>query len=292
MKRRIIMESNYGTFFRKLRTDKNISISSLADEHISKAMISKFERNKSEISVSRFFHLLDKIRVGYSEFELAQNMYNHSGFEAILRQVQKYVLDENYVALTKLAHSELEEWHKTNSIYSYLNYIMIIALVNNHDNVQTDAKHIDFLLDYLFKCENWGLYELILYSNSMSVLPIETILAFSKLLPQKILLFKNSNSVLETTINTIINTLILCIEHNREEEGLYFIKVIEEFSLSETMLFERMLFNLYKGVFIVKFTNDKDLGNKLINDSLTILQLAGSDNIYNILLEDSKNLLV
>lgn len=286
------MESNYGTFFRKLRTDKNISISSLADEYISKAMISKFERNKSEISVSRFFHLLNKIRVRPNEFELAKNMYNHSGFEALLREIQKYVLDENYVKLKKLADFELEKWNKTSNIYSYLNYIMLTAIVNNHNDVQTEAKHIDFLINYLFKCENWGLYELILYSNSMSILPIETILAFSKSLPQKLLLLKDASNILEMAINTIINTLILCIEHDREEEGFFFIKVIEDFSLSETMIFERMLFNLYKGIFIVKFSDDKQLGHKLINDSLSILKLAGCDNLYDILLEDSNRLVL
>lgn len=286
------MESNYGTFFRKLRTDKNISISSLADEYISKAMISKFERNKSEISVSRFFHLLNKIRVRPNEFELAKNMYNHSGFEALLREIQKYVLDENYGKLKKLADFELEEWNKTSNIYSYLNYIMLTAIVNNHNDVQTEAKHIDFLINYLFKCENWGLYELILYSNSMSILPIETILAFSKSLPQKLLLLKDASNILEMAINTIINTLILCIEHDREEEGFFFIKVIEDFTLSETMIFERMLFNLYKGIFIVKFSDDKQLGHKLINDSLSILKLAGCDNLYDILLEDSNRLVV
>lgn len=286
------MESNYGSFFRKLRTDKNISISSLADEYISKGMISKFERDESEISVSRFYHLLNKIRVRSNEFELAKNMYNPSGFEALLREIQKYTLEENYVKLKKIALSQLEEWNRTNSIYSYLNYIMVIAIVNNHDDVPTEVEHIDFLINYLFKCENWGLYELILYSNSMSILPIETILVFSKSLPQKILLLKDASNILEITINAIINTLILCIEHNREEEGFFFIKVIEDFSLSETMIFERMLFNLYKGVFISKFSNDKQLGNKLIKDSLSLLQLAGCDNLYDILLEDSKKLLV
>lgn len=286
------MKNSYGTFFRKLRQDKNISISSLADEYISKGMISKFERDESEISVSRFFHLLDKIKVRSSEFELAKNMFQPSGFDTLLYKIQTCVVEENYTKLKKIAHSERLEWEKTQDIYSYLNYIMITTLVNNHKQESTDSELLDVLLDYLFKCENWGYYELVLYTNSMSALPIETTLMFSKSLPQKILLLKDSGRILEIAINTIINTLIICIGKNKKEEGFFFIKVLEDFSMPETMLFERALFNIYKGIFLSKFTNDKVLGAQLTKDSLLIFQLAGCHNIYDLLLDDTKKMLV
>lgn len=286
------MNNNFGSFFRKIRTDKNISISSLSDEYISKGMISKFERNESEISVSRFFHLLDKIRVRPIEFELAKNHYYPSGFESLLHHIQQYVLEKNYVKLKKIADSELEDWNQTSDVYSYLNYIMVIALINSHDQKDTAQEHIDFLINYLFKCENWGYYELILYSNSMSILPIETILIFSKSIPQKTLLLKDSGRLFEISINTLVNTLILCIEHNRETEGLFFIKIIEGLDMRETMIFERMLFNIYKGVFLSKFNINKVEGTKLIKNSLLILQFAGCDNLYEILLDDSNKMLV
>ncbi len=285
------MKTNYGSFFRKLRLDKNISISSLADEFISKGMISKFERDESEISVSRFFHLLDKIHVRAAEFDLAKNMFNPTGFESLLRKIQMYVIEENYGKLEKLAMIEFTNWQKSKDSYSYLNFIMVTAIINGHKKKEISQEDLDFLTNYLFKCENWGLYELTLYTNSISVLPINTILVFSKSLPQKILLLKDSASILDTAINAIINTLILCIEHDKVEEGLFFIKVLDDFPLSEVMLFERMLFHVYKGIFFAKFTDKKQYGEKLIQDSLLILKLANCNNLYDILLEDSNRLL-
>lgn len=285
------MITNYGSFFRQLRMNKNISISSLADEHISKGMISKFEREESDISVSRFFHLLEKIQVRPAEFDLTKNRYHPTGFEALLKEIQKYTLSENYGQLKKLANKEHVLWQQNKEIPNYLNYVMLLAIISENKKANVDTVHLNFLTDYLFKCENWGLYELILYTNSMSVLPIDTILAFSKSLPQKILLLKDSNTLLNTAINTIINTLILCIEHNKTEEGFFFIKVLDDFSMSEVMIFERMLFNVYKGVFFTKFTDEKEYGSQLIKDSLQILKLAHSDNLYDILLEDSNRLL-
>lgn len=292
MKRRKNMDTNFGPFFRKIRMDKNISISSLADEHISKGMISKFERNDSEISVSRFFHLLEKVRVRPIEFELAKNYYHPSGFEALLHQVQKCVLEGNQTKLKKLADFEFDEWQQTNDMYSRLNYVMLTALLNIYSPVELDQNHLDFLSNYLFKCENWGYYETVLYSNSMSILPIETTLVFSKSIPQKTLLLKDSGRLFEISINVLVNTLILCIEHNREAEGLFFIKIIDGLGMAETLIFERMLFNVYKGVFFTKFNVNKLEGEKLTQNALLILQLAGCESLYEMLLEDSNKMLV
>lgn len=285
------MITNYGSFFRQLRVNKNLSISSLADEYISKGMISKFERNESDISVSRFFHLLEKIQVRPAEFDLAKNKYHSTGFEILLKDIQKHTISENYDQLKKLAEKEHALWQQHKQVPSYLNYVMLLAILSESQKEKIEQKHLDFLINYLFKCENWGLYELILYANSMSVLPIDTILAFSKSLPQKILLFKDSTNLLNTAINAIINTLILCIEHGKTKEGLFFIDVLDDFPISEVMIFERMLFHVYKGIFFAKFTAEKEYGSQLIQDSLQILKLAGSNNLYDILLADSNRLL-
>lgn len=254
-------------------------------------MISKFERDQSEISISRFFHLLDKIHVRAAEFDLAKNMFSRTGFESLLHKIQMYVIEENFGKLEKLADIEFIKWQQSKDSYSYLNFIMVIAIISDHQKKDIPQEDLDFLTDYLFKCENWGLYELTLYTNCISVLPINTILVFSRSLPQKILLLRDSTSILNTAINAIINTLILCIEHNKVEEGFFFIKVLDDFHLTEVMLFERMLFNLYKGIFFTTFTEKKQLGEKLVQDSLLILKLSNSDSLYDILLSDSNRLL-
>ncbi|HDT8726545.1 TPA: Rgg/GadR/MutR family transcriptional regulator, partial [Staphylococcus pseudintermedius] len=44
------MNSKLGITLRKVRNGKQISLCSLADEHLSKSQISRFERGESEIS--------------------------------------------------------------------------------------------------------------------------------------------------------------------------------------------------------------------------------------------------
>ena len=62
------MDKELGKTLRRLRQGKQVSISSLADEHLSKSQISRFERGESEISCSRLLNLLDKLNITIDEF--------------------------------------------------------------------------------------------------------------------------------------------------------------------------------------------------------------------------------
>ncbi|EGF47781.1 transcriptional regulator xre family protein, partial [Lacticaseibacillus rhamnosus MTCC 5462] len=66
---------NFGATFRYLREARGISLSSLADDVVSKGMISKFENGTSDLSTTRFFHLLDAIYVTPYEFMIVMNHF-------------------------------------------------------------------------------------------------------------------------------------------------------------------------------------------------------------------------
>lgn len=55
--KREIMKSKLGMTLRKVRKGKQVSLSSVADEHLSKSQISRFERGESEISCTRLINI-------------------------------------------------------------------------------------------------------------------------------------------------------------------------------------------------------------------------------------------
>ncbi|HEW2738367.1 TPA: helix-turn-helix transcriptional regulator, partial [Streptococcus pneumoniae] len=67
------MKFNLGKTLRKIRKGKQISISSVADEHLSKSQISRFERGESEISCARLINILDKLNISLEEFLIIHN---------------------------------------------------------------------------------------------------------------------------------------------------------------------------------------------------------------------------
>ncbi|HFR3160680.1 TPA: helix-turn-helix domain-containing protein, partial [Streptococcus suis] len=62
------MKLHLGKTLRKVRQGKQISLCSLADEHLSKSQISRFERGESEISCVRLINILDKLNISLDEF--------------------------------------------------------------------------------------------------------------------------------------------------------------------------------------------------------------------------------
>ena len=62
------MKSHLGKTLRKVRQGKQISLCSVADEHLSKSQISRFERGESEISCIRLINILDKLHITLDEF--------------------------------------------------------------------------------------------------------------------------------------------------------------------------------------------------------------------------------
>ncbi|EHI64793.1 DNA-binding helix-turn-helix protein [Streptococcus pseudoporcinus LQ 940-04] len=62
------MLSKLGKTLRKVRKGKQVSLSSVADEHLSKSQISRFERGESEISCIRLINILDKLHISLDEF--------------------------------------------------------------------------------------------------------------------------------------------------------------------------------------------------------------------------------
>ncbi len=68
-----IMKSKLGITLRKVRKGKQISLCSVADEHLSKSQISRFERGESEISCIRLINILDKLHITLDEFLVLHN---------------------------------------------------------------------------------------------------------------------------------------------------------------------------------------------------------------------------
>ena len=62
------MKSKLGQTLRKIRKSKQVSICAIADKHLSKSQISRFERGESEISCIRLINILDKLHISLDEF--------------------------------------------------------------------------------------------------------------------------------------------------------------------------------------------------------------------------------
>ena len=81
------MKSDLGKTLRKVRQGKQISLCSVADEHLSKSQISRFERGESEISCIRLINILDKLHITLDEFLILHNKdYSYIEYFIVFRE--------------------------------------------------------------------------------------------------------------------------------------------------------------------------------------------------------------
>lgn len=48
-------ENNYGRLFSQIRIEKNLSLTDLAEDGLSRSLIGRFEKGQTKISADRFF---------------------------------------------------------------------------------------------------------------------------------------------------------------------------------------------------------------------------------------------
>lgn len=258
----------------------------MADDVVSKGMISKFENGTSDLSTKRFFHLLKKLYITPFEFTVVMNHFEPLYDNKFATNLTQSALNNDFAGLKRLADSEYARWQNSHSIFDQLNWIMAECVrAEAEKKPLSDKVHLNVLTNYLFQCEDWGNFELVLYGNTMTQLPIETITVFSQTLLDKCSIYIGLTSVYETCINVLLNTVALLIRHEKTQHALKTLAILEQKKLPESFLLERVLLNYYKGILLTQ-TGRRAEGDQLIDSSLEALKAGDCVEFVNSLKKD------
>ena len=165
------MKSKLGKTLRKIRKSKQVSINSIADEHLSKSQISRFERGESEISCIRLINILDKLHITLDEFLILHDSDNKKtvSFAQLVHYIRKEYSQQNVNNIKSLLNDSTT--HHLNSFEQTMVKSIIFTL---DENVSPSESDLEDLTDYLFKVENWGYYEIILLANCIRTIQYNT----------------------------------------------------------------------------------------------------------------------
>lgn len=271
---------SYGRIIREIREGKKITLDMLADEVVSKSMLSKFERDQADISLSRFIHIIGKLHITFAEFFLLVNSFEKDDFELFNSIVREAYENESMIILDRIISEQEVKWKEKQIIYYKLNAIMVKALKNNikaEKNLILN-EDINILSNYLFDCENWGNYELNLYGNSMSILPYEFIVTLSKELISKVSVFQNSQGNLEKILNLIINTILICLKERDLKSALFLISYLKNSNIPEAFFLERLMFTFTQGMYT--YLKGEESGKDEVLKALEYMKFIGSNKMY------------
>lgn len=267
---------DFGKTLRFIRTSKQVSINKLADDVISKSQLSRFERGESEISCSKLNHLLNKLNTSFDEFLIINRGFSDDDFKIMINEIRDFTASSDIQNIIKILESYQ---NKDKSTLKNFEITLLKSILNNYSkDIYPSKSELDELVDYLFKVEHWGYYEISLFGNCFRQLTYQTIFSLTKELLNKIRYYIRAESNKRLVIQLTINCLIVSIDKEYFENARYLLKKVECLLNSETSFYEKTVFIYASGYLLYKEGN-LDGKDKML-DALNVFKILSEDKFY------------
>jgi transcriptional activator, rgg/gadR/mutR family, C-terminal domain len=269
-----IMKSKLGITLRKVREGKQISLCSVADEHLSKSQISRFERGESEISCIRLINILDKLHITLDEFLVLhdEDYTNTELFANLVQYIRKQYSSQNInniaALLSDSSHYTLNSFEKT----------MIKSILHTMDSsIIPSNKELLQLTDYLFKVEKWGYYEITLLGNCVRTINYNSYFLLTKEMLNNYIYSSLNKTNKRIVTQLAINCLILSVDKEEFSNCTYLITEIKALLDNELNFYEQTVFLYATGYF--EFKRHSDSGIEKMKQAIQVLDILGEDKL-------------
>lgn len=269
-----IMQSKLGITLRKVRKGKQISLCSVADEHLSKSQISRFERGESEISCIRLINILDKLHITLDEFLVLHNedYTNAELFANLVQYIRKQYSSHNIKNIAALlsdsSHYTLNSFEKT----------MIKSILHTMDSsIIPSNKELLQLTDYLFKVEKWGYYEITLLGNCVRTINYNSYFLLTKEMLNNYIYSSLNKTNKRIVTQLAINCLILSVDKEEFSNCTCLITEIKALLDNELNFYEQTVFLYATGYF--EFKRHLDSGIEKMKQAIQVLDILGEDKL-------------
>lgn len=270
------MLKTFGKIFKVIRESKNMSLKEAAAGDISVAQLSRFERGVSGITLDSFYCCLKNMAVSLDEFQYVYHNYIESDDVLFSKKVAEAYRENNVVKLQSILASSESLVEKFPEKKNYrLNTIVVRAVLSScNPDFQISKKDIEFLTDHLFSVEEWGRYELWLFTNSVDLLTLETLETFASEMINRTQFYNDLPENRRRIIKMLLNVISVCIEGNHLQIAMKFLNYIDHSKIPETDLYDRMLIKYHKALYSYKVGNSHALSD--IEQCLSLLEFLDS----------------
>lgn len=268
------MKSKLGITLRKVRKGKQISICSVADEHLSKSQISRFERGESEISCIRLINILDKLHITLDEFLILhdEDYAKTESFANLVHYIRKQYSVQNFDKIKTLLSNS------SNYTLNHFERTMVKSILHTVDsNIFPTDEELLQLTDYLFNVEKWGYYEIILLANCVRTINYKSCYLLTKEMLNNHI-FSSLNKTNKRIVSQLaINCFILSIDKEEFSNCSYLIDKIKELLDNELNFYEQTVFLYVTGYY--EFKRQSCTGIEKMKQAIKVLDILGEDKL-------------
>jgi len=238
-----------GQVLREIRLAKGLRLKDIATDQLSTAFISKVERDESDISLSRFEVLLDRLHVSYNEFSYRKNNYALNHQAIFLKQLSQYMGNDNICGLQSLYKQEqnLFAIENNRNTTSFHNMTLVQCCLAEIQKAPLPQESIQQLQHFLLNTDSWGIYELRLFSNAMFIFPNDILSPLLHTVIERSKVYLDLLGYTELLSTLFGNALELLITRNQLETA-NFISV----TALKTLDFEHITLSNIKVIFFSK----------------------------------------
>ena len=268
------MKSKLGVTLRKVRKGKQISLCSVADEHLSKSQISRFERGESEISCMRLINILDKLHVTLDEFLILHDddYTNSESFANLVQYIRKQYSSQSIDNIACLLSDT------TNYTLDPLEKTMVKSILHTMDSriIPSDEELLQ-LTDYLFNVEKWSYYEIILLANCVRTINYKSFYLLTKEMLNNHIYSSLNKTNKRIVTQLAINCFILSIDKEEFSNCSYLIDKIKELLDNELNFYEQTVFLYATGYY--EFKRQSCTGIEKMKQAIKVLDILGEDKL-------------
>ncbi|GKS55559.1 helix-turn-helix domain-containing protein [Enterococcus mundtii] len=200
----------HGELIKKLRTDRKITRRDLSEGVHSISALQRFENDTARIDIDTIWQYLERMNIQIDDYYLEYYNYQLSKKEHLRKKFRSAIISE-YHAKEYLDNLQ-EEYKKSNDIFFLYLIVQIKAVAEKLPNYKLgkiDENESKKILDYLSRIEEWGYFELAMYTNCLGLFKKEYRLFQYKDVLNQFRKFKGIPKYQHALIKFIINSIIL-----------------------------------------------------------------------------------
>lgn len=273
---------NFGETIKKIRTDKNLTQAQLSEGIMARNHLSQVENNNYFPAYDKFFSLINRLNINFEEFLYIQDDQKTLFSRKIPSQISQAASFNNSEQLYSLATEANELYEQTGNITYYHSTLICKALIAYNLDLtitQEMIEHVTPIKEYLFKIDNWYLYELKLFNNIIYALTLEEALLFSRTSLKKLDICKDFLEFqhIEQYIYTNLSTL--CLEYGDFQAAKNFAEKAINTAKKFSLVYEMVCSKLNHAIACIKL-GETESAYEVIKKNMLILEYLEFNNLH------------
>lgn len=273
---------HFGHIFRQLRLMRGFRVKDVCHELITPQFLHKFEAGHSDIKLTTFFQLLERIYLTWDEFSLyCKNIPSIEEFRHSLTLLDPMLISGNRLAAIKFV-KEYEKKETKNPILAKLITINLKGLiqVRLHESELLSINDIQLAKEHLDKVETWGHFEFHLFTSLLNYFTDDYIIQQLKLIFTKKQRAKLNDEDMLLLANTLISHFLSSNSERLElaEDVFYEALKIYNRLKNPRFLYYKLMLDFYHAILLLK--KQQEDGFHLGIRVLKTFDLLGKDYEY------------